>query len=338
MKVLITGGAGYIGSHTIVELQSKNIYHPISVDNYINSSSKTYDRIEQITQRKPYFENIDLCNLAETKKIFSLHPDIQGIIHFAALKSVGDSVQSPLLYYRNNISSLLNILACVKEYNIKNVIFSSSCSVYGNIDSLPVDENTSQKPISPYAQTKSMGEQILKDFYSVNPSLSCVALRYFNPVGAHSSGKLGELPINKPNNLLPVICQAASTGTPMHIFGSNYNTRDGSCIRDYIHVTDIAKAHVYALEYLTGKKNKSNYTVFNLGSGHGVSVLEMIHAFEKFNHIKVPHEIFSRREGDVEAIYSNSQKAYDELGWACEKNLEDMVKSAWLWQQNISTS
>ncbi len=334
MKILVTGGSGYIGSHTIIEMLEGKTYQPISIDNYSNSSAETYNRVEAITQQKVPFEKIDLTNREDLFSFLSKNPEIKGIIHFAALKAVGESVQFPNLYYRNNLLGLMNVLEAIEKFDIPYFIFSSSCSIYGNIDSLPVSEDTPvDKTLSPYAETKKMGERMIHDFYHTKPHLSAVMLRYFNPVGAHVSSLNGELPLQAPNNLVPVITRAAAKlSGAMKVFGNDYKTRDGSCVRDYIHVTDIANAHILALNYVVEQKNKTNCEVFNLGSGQGVSVLEMINTFEKVNGVKVPYELAPRREGDVEAIYSDSSKALQLLGWKPQHDLESIMKTAWNWQ------
>ncbi len=335
MKTIITGGAGYIGSHTIIEMLDNNLTDLISIDNYSNSTEKTYDRIKEITGNDVHFENIDLANKDAVNAFFEKNNDIKAIIHFAAYKSVGESVTNPVEYYQNNIGSLLNILEQIKKYNIPNFVFSSSCSVYGNIKTLPVTElNELAETESPYAETKKMAERIIKDFYNVNPSLKATLLRYFNPVGAHKSGNIGELPLQKPNNLVPLITRnAAGLEDVLKVFGSDYNTRDGSCIRDYIHVSDIARAHVLALK--DNPEMNSNCEIFNLGSGNGVSVLEMIESFEKATNEKINYELVDRRAGDVEAIYSDSKKAEKLLNWKPLHSLNDMMTSAWKWQQKI---
>ncbi len=337
MKILITGGSGYIGSHTILEMFEKTNFQPISIDNYSNSFSQTYQRVQEISGKKIEYLNLDLCMKDALFSFMQKHNDIQGIIHFAAFKAVNDSVNNPLVYYRNNMESLLNVLEAIQHFSIPYFVFSSSCSIYGDIEQLPVSEKTPTNPLSPYAHTKNMGEQIIRDFYKTNPSLKAVLLRYFNPVGAHISGKNGELPINKPNNIMPVICNAAAGLIPyVEVFGSDYPTRDGSCIRDYVHVSDIALAHINALDYMIKAKEENNCEYFNLGTGEGVSVLEIIHAFKEFNQVDVPYKISSRRAGDVMAIYSDSTKANKKLQWYPKYSLQDMVCSAWKWQQNIN--
>ena len=333
-KILVTGGCGYIGSHTIIEILSQTNFEVISIDNLLNSSADTLDRIKQITGKtvKNYF--MDLCDLPKLEEVFQENPDLVGIIHFAALKSVPESVQKPIFYYENNLNSLLNVLKCCEKYNVHHFIFSSSCSVYGNVEKLPVNEQT---PLSiaesPYAYTKQVGEVILKDVTKVSP-IKGIALRYFNPVGAHKTGLNGENPINRPSNLVPVITQtAAGIIKEMSVFGYDYDTRDGSCIRDYIHVTDIAEAHIKALYYLLEQRNSENYEVINLGTGNGVTVLEAIHAFEKISGMKLNYKLVERRAGDVVAIYSDTTLSERKLGWKTKIDIEEMMDSAWKWQQ-----
>jgi UDP-glucose 4-epimerase len=332
--IIVTGGSGYIGSHTIIELIETTSFNVVSIDNYSNSTEKTFDRIELITGKKIRNYQIDICNKTELERVFEENSNIIGIIHFAAFKSVGESVADPQKYYYNNINSLLNILDCSLKYNIANFIFSSSCSVYGNIDELPVKETTPiGKAESPYAYTKQIGEEILKDYSKANSQLKTIALRYFNPVGAHISGLNGELPINKPNNLVPIITNTAiGKIAQMTVFGDDYPTRDGTCIRDYVHVTDIANAHIKALDFLIENKNKSNFSIFNLGSGNGVSVLEAIAAFEKISGKKLNYQIGQKRDGDVGAIYSDNSFSEKTLGWTPKYNLDDMMSSAWKWE------
>lgn len=332
--ILVTGGAGYIGSHTIIELLETTAFNIVSIDNYSNSTSETFDRIERITGKKVVNYAIDICDKTALETVFKNDNSIIGIIHFAAYKAVGESVENPQKYYHNNINSLLNILDCSVKYNISNFIFSSSCSVYGNISELPVKENTPLgKAESPYAYTKQIGEIILKDYSIAYQKLQTIALRYFNPVGAHISGYNGELPINKPNNLVPLITTTAIGKNPLlTVFGSDYPTRDGTCIRDYVHVTDIAIAHIKALQYLIDKNNTTNFSIYNLGTGNGVSVLEAISVFEKISGKKLNYKIGPKRPGDVGAIYSDNSLTEKTLGWSPKYNLEDMMSSAWKWE------
>ncbi|MGB0403279.1 MAG: UDP-glucose 4-epimerase GalE [Salibacteraceae bacterium] len=336
MKVLITGGAGYIGSHTILEILESKGWEIYSIDNFVNSSDTTFSRINTISGASIKNFEVDLVNLNDLKEVFKSIGSIDGIIHFAALKAVGESVEKPLWYYENNLVGLINILKCCTEFRVPNLIFSSSCSIYGNVETLPVDENTPlAKAESAYASTKSIGEEIIEHFSKVNDTKT-ICLRYFNPVGAHKSGLNGENPINKPNNLVPVITQFASgIIKEMSVHGTDYNTRDGSCIRDYIHVTDIAKAHIKALEY-SSKDMANNLDFFNLGSGNGVSVLEAIKSFEEVANVKLNYKLGPRRPGDVESIYSDSSKAKSLLHWETELEIKDMMSSAWKWQQNLN--
>ena len=332
--ILVTGGAGYIGSHTIIELLENTNLNVISIDNFSNSSIATFSRIERITGKKVLNYEVDVCNERELEKIFEKEKHISGIIHFAAYKSVPESVANPHKYYHNNINSLLSVLNCCLKFNIYNFIFSSSCSVYGNIQKLPVTEETHLgKPESPYANTKQIGESILKDFANAHSQLQSIALRFFNPVGAHVSGLIGEDPINPPTSLVPVITQTAiGKIKQMTVHGTDYDTRDGSCIRDYIHVTDIAIAHIKALDYLSHNKQKANFSIFNLGTGNGVSVLEAIHAFEKVSKQKLNYLMGPKREGDVGAIYSDTSLSEKELGWKTIYTLDEMMETAWKWQ------
>jgi len=333
-KVLVTGGCGYIGSHTIIDLID-NGYEVISVDNFLNSNAEPLAQIATITGKQIKNYEVDLCDFNATKGIFEANPDIAGIIHFAALKSVGDSVTQPLWYFQNNLNSLLNILKCAKEFEVENVIFSSSCSVYGNADELPVTEATPRKEAElPYARTKQMGEDIIEDFSKNNPNIRTIALRYFNPCGAHESGRIGESPINKASNLVPVITETAiGNRDAMTVFGSDYDTRDGSCVRDYIHVMDLANAHTKSFEYLAAGKNESNYELFNVGIGEGATVLEVINAFEKVANMKLPYRIGPRRAGDVVAIYSEITKSSTKLGWIPKRGIEDIMRTAWTWEK-----
>lgn len=333
MKVIVTGGTGYIGSHTIVDLM-ENGFEVICIDNLSRSKLYSLSGIEKITGKQPSFYNIDLCDLNETLKVLEKHKDAIGIIHFAALKSVPESVEKPLFYYKNNLDSLLNILKGIEKYSIANFVFSSSCSVYGNSSELPVTEYTPiQKAESPYAHTKQIGEDIIHNFCNTNPGQKSILLRYFNPIGAHPSANIGEIPIDQPNNLVPFITQTAiGKQDQLTVFGNDYDTRDGSCIRDYIHVCDIAHAHTQALQYLLNKENESNVEVFNLGTGIGVSVLEVIEAFEKVSGKKLNYTIGPRRSGDVVAVYADNTKANVHLGWKCQYTLEDAMLSAWNWE------
>lgn len=335
-KILVTGGCGFIGSHTIVDLL-ENGFSVVSVDDNSRSTSYALNGIEQITGKKVKNYTVDLKNFDETRAVFQENPDISGIIHFAAYKAVGESVEEPIRYYENNIFGLINLLKCVQEFNIPNFVFSSSCTVYGNPDEIPVTEASPiKKAESPYGATKQMGEQILQDFTKALPGLSTILLRYFNPVGAHPSTLIGEIPVGKPQNLVPVITQTAIGKLPkMWVHGNDYDTRDGSCVRDYIHVCDIAHAHTLAIQYLASRKNKTRCDVFNLGTGDGVTVLEAIHMFEEVSGVKLNYEIGPRRPGDVIAIYANNNLAVTELGWKIRYNLRDMMQTAWAWERKI---
>jgi len=334
-KILVTGGCGYIGSHTLVNL-IENGFDVISVDNNSRSNPRILEGVQKITGKKIKNYKVDLCNLDDSFAIFLENPDIIGIIHFAAFKSVGESVENPLMYFENNLLSLINLLKCVQEFNIPHFVFSSSCTVYGNPSEIPVTESTPPRPAeSPYGYTKQMGEQIINEFSKSSESRS-ILLRYFNPVGAHPSGLIGEWPVGKPANLVPAITQTAIGKLPqMEVHGNDYPTRDGSCIRDYIHVCDIAHAHTLALQYMINGKIKKNCEVFNLGSGNGVTVLEAIRAFEKISGVSLNYIIGPRRPGDVVAIYANNDFARQELGWTCQYGLEDMMSSAWRWEQKL---
>lgn len=336
-KVLVTGGCGYIGSHTIVDLLD-NGFEVISVDNLINSNEEPLKGIAEITGKQIRNYQVDLCDLEATRKIFKENPEIVGIIHFAALKAVGESVEKPLWYFRNNINSLLNVLSACTEFGVKNLIFSSSCSVYGNAKELPVTEDTPfQAAESPYARTKQLGEHMIRDYCVANPTFNAILLRYFNPAGAHKSTLLGESPVNPALNLVPVITEVAiGKREKLMVFGDDYKTRDGSCIRDYIHVMDLANAHTKSIQYLFENKNEDSCEVFNLGIGEGVSVLEAIQAFEKVTSQKLNYEIGPRRPGDVEAIYSNYQNASTKLGWEPSRGIEDIMSTAWLWEKKRS--
>ncbi|MGK7390876.1 MAG: UDP-glucose 4-epimerase GalE [Candidatus Cyclobacteriaceae bacterium M2_1C_046] len=336
-KILVTGGCGYIGSQTIIQILRNTNYKVISADNFSNSTLLTLERIEKITGEKIKNYEVDLADLNSTDRIFQENKDLLGVIHFAALKSVPESVEKPLLYYRNNMDSLLNILECCEKHDVEHHIFSSSCSVYGNVAELPVDEHTPfAKAESPYAHTKAMGEEIIEQF-SKNSRTRNIALRYFNPVGSDETGLIGEDPVSndKPNNLVPFITRTAAGIYPkLTVFGGDYSTRDGSCVRDYIHVMDIANAHIQALEYLVINK-EIKFDVFNLGTGQGVTVLEAIKAFENESGVELNYEIGPRRQGDVEAIYSDSKKAKDKLNWQPVRSIKEMMSSAWKWQQQL---
>lgn len=334
-KILVTGGCGYIGSHTIVDLL-ENGFDVISVDNQSRSTPYALTGIQLITGKRIKNYKVDLKNFDETLAVFQENPDISGVIHFAAYKAVGESVEQPLLYYENNLHSLINLLKCVKEFHIPSFVFSSSCTVYGNPESTPVTETTlMQKAASPYGATKQMGESVLEDI-AASSDTDVILLRYFNPVGAHPSCLIGELPLGKPQNLVPVITQTAIGKLPkMMVYGQDYDTRDGSCIRDYIHVSDIARAHTLALQYLQDHKNTSSCEVFNLGTGEGITVLETIKTFEEVSGVPLNYEIGPRRPGDVVAIYANNEKAVQQLGWSIRYDLKDMMRTAWAWEQKI---
>ena len=333
-KILVTGGCGYIGAHTIVDL-IKNGFDPICVDNNSRSTTALLLGVKNITGKDIKNYKVDICNYDDTFAIFQENTDIKGIIHFAAYKSVGESVEQPLLYFENNLFSLINILKCVKEFNIPNFIFSSSCTVYGGPDEIPVTENSPIKPAeSPYGATKQMGEDIVKEVS--NPENKSILLRYFNPVGAHPSILIGELPLGTPENLVPAITQTAiGKIKQMTVYGDDYPTRDGSCVRDYIHVSDIAHAHTLALQYLINKKNTASCEIFNLGSGNGVTVLEAIKSFEKVSGVKLNYKIGARRPGDVVAVYANNELAKKVLGWNPGYTLDEMMATAWKWELKL---
>lgn len=335
--ILVTGGAGYIGSHTILELLEKTNFEVISIDNYSNSSCETYDRIQQITGKDIEHYSFDLCDKEELFK-FLRSKKISGIIHFAAFKSVPESVENPYKYYTNNITSLLNIIEGCNEFSISNLIFSSSCSVYGNIENMPVSETSFLNIAeSPYAHTKQIGEEILEQYAKTSSKFQTIALRYFNPVGAHNSGLIGESPINPPTSLIPIITQTAiGLRNSMQVHGADYPTRDGSCIRDYIHVSDIGEAHVKALNYLVNGNSNEKYEVINLGTGSGVTVFEAIESFESNTGVKLNYTVGPRRNGDVTAIYSDTSKSEKLLNWKATTTLAEMVTSAWKWQQELS--
>lgn len=332
-KVLVTGGCGYIGSHTIVDLVKKG-YDVVSVDNFINGDPKILNGVNKICGKEIKNYEVDLCNQDATLEIFEKEENITDIIHFAALKSVGDSVQKPLRYFENNINALLNVLVAAKKFKVKNFVFSSSCTVYGEADQIPVTEESPIKPaVSPYGLTKQIGEQIIEDSV-VSLDLKVMILRYFNPAGAHPSNLIGESSINPSQNLVPIITETAiGKREKMSVFGTNYDTRDGTCIRDYIHVVDVADAHTKSLDYLS-KKPEIGSTVLNLGIGKGVTVLEMIRAFEEVSSQTLNYQLSDRREGDVSAIYANPQKALQILNWEPKYNLKEIMKTAWEWEKN----
>jgi UDP-glucose 4-epimerase len=334
-KILVTGGCGYIGSHTLLDLIGHG-YEVISVDNNSRSSLRLIQGVEKITGRKIKNYKVDLCDFDDTHAIFAENDDIAGVIHFAAYKAVGESVEKPLMYYQNNVVSLINLLRCIEAFSVPYFVFSSSCTVYGNPDQIPVTEETPEKPAeSPYGSTKQMGETMIRAF-ARNSTTQCVLLRYFNPAGAHPSALIGELPIDRPQALTPVITQTAIGKIPqMTVFGSDYPTRDGSCVRDFIHVCDLAHAHTLAFQYLAAKKNPTNCEVFNLGTGDGITVLEAIRAFEKANGLSLNYTIGPRRPGDVVAIYANKDKAERELGWKPHFTLHDIMESAWKWEKQL---
>ena len=335
MKILVTGGLGYIGSHTVVELIINN-YEVVIIDNLSNSELFILENIEKITGIRPIFYNTDLNDFNETNNILKEHK-IDGVIHFAAFKSVSDSVKNPIKYYNNNLNSLINLLKSMKENHVSNFVFSSSCTVYGMPDKLPVSESASFKNAeSPYAATKQISEKIIKDFINSENQISSISLRYFNPVGAHESSLIGELPKGIPDNLVPYITQtAAGIRDELSVFGNDYNTKDGTAVRDYIHVEDLAEAHLKALCFLFESKDQKNYEFFNVGTGVGYSVLDVINSFEKVNNIKLKYSIKGRRDGDIEEIYSDITKSKNILKWVSKKSLDDMMSSAWKWQKKI---
>lgn len=335
-KILVTGGAGYIGSHTTVELQNAG-YEVVVLDNLSNSNAGVIDGIEHITGIRPIFVQMDLQDKDALRKLFEEHKGIKGIINFAASKAVGESVQKPLLYYRNNLVTLMNLLDLMPEYGVEAIVFSSSCTVYGQPDILPVDEKAPIKPaMSPYGNTKQICEEIIKDTIYSGVPFKSIILRYFNPIGAHPTAEIGELPLGVPQNLLPYVTQTAmGIREQLSVFGDDYNTPDGSCIRDYINVVDLAKAHVIAVDRMLGGKSKQDVEIFNLGTGKGVSVLELIQTFEKATGVKVNYKIVGRREGDIEKVWANPEWANKELGWEAKETLEDTLASAWKWQQKL---
>lgn len=336
MKILVTGGLGFIGSHTVVELQNEG-YEVVIIDDCSNSSEKVLDGIVAITGKRPLFEKLDLKERSKVEDFFKRHADIAGVIHFAASKAVGESVEKPLLYYENNIGTLVYLLKELARKSNASFIFSSSCTVYGQADKMPITEDAPVKAAeSPYGNTKQMGEEIIRDTCKVTPGLKAIALRYFNPMGAHPSAMIGELPIGTPQNLVPFITQTGiGLRDQLSVFGDDYPTPDGTCIRDYIYVVDLAKAHVIALQRLLSGKNKTNYEVFNVGTGTGSSVLEVIKSFEKVSGKKLNYKIVDRRPGDITSAYADTTLANIELGWKAQYSLDEAMKSAWDWEQKI---
>lgn len=335
-KILVTGGTGYIGSHTVVELMC-NGFDVVIVDNLSNSSLDVLDGITRIVGERPAFFHGDITDLSQLKRLFDEHPNIEGIINFAASKAVGESVHKPILYYRNNLNGLLNLLDLMPLYGVKGIVFSSSCTVYGEPNRNPIDETAPVKrPTSPYGATKQISEEIIEDVITSGAPIRSILLRYFNPIGAHPSACIGELPNGVPQNLVPYLTQAAAgIRKELTVFGDDYNTPDGSCIRDYIDVNDLAKAHVVALKRLLYKKDTPSLEVFNLGTGNGCSVLGLINAFEKATGVKVPYKIGERRQGDIEQIWADPRKANEVLGWKAETPIERTLESAWRWQQSL---
>ncbi|MDR3187822.1 MAG: UDP-glucose 4-epimerase GalE [Prevotellaceae bacterium] len=335
-KILVTGGTGYIGSHTVVELQNAG-FEVVIVDNLSNSSAEVVEGIARITGVRPAFEQLDCLDVEGLDKLFAKHKGIAAIIHFAASKAVGESVQKPLLYYRNNLSSLINLLELMPKHGVENFVFSSSCTVYGQPDVLPVTEQAPRKPAeSPYGNTKQICEDIVNDTVRSGAALRSILLRYFNPIGAHPSAEIGELPLGVPQNLIPFVTQTAAGIRPkLSVFGNDYSTPDGSCIRDYINVVDLAKAHVIAAQRMLTGKSKGNVETFNLGTGRGVSVLEVVNTFEKVTGVKLRYEIVGRRAGDIEQIWADPTYANAELGWQAKETLENTLASAWKWQQKL---
>ena len=336
MKILVTGGLGFIGSHTVVELQNEG-FDVVIIDDCSNSTENVLDGIVAITGKRPLFEKLDLKEKSKVEDFFKRHSDVVGVIHFAASKAVGESVEKPLLYYENNIGTLVYLLKELSQKNNASFIFSSSCTVYGQADQMPITEDAPVKPAeSPYGNTKQMGEEIIADTCKVTPGLNAIALRYFNPMGAHPSTEIGELPIGVPQNLVPFITQTgAGLREQLSVFGDDYPTEDGTCVRDYIYVVDLAKAHVIALKRLLENKNSDNYEVFNVGTGKGSSVLEVIQSFEKVSGKKLNYKIVDRRPGDITTAYADTTKANEVLGWKSAYSLDDAMKSAWDWEQKI---
>jgi UDP-glucose 4-epimerase len=335
-RILVTGGTGYIGSHTVVELQNAG-YEVVIIDNLANSNADVVDNIEKVTGIRPIFEKLDCLDFQGLDNLFSKYTGIKAIIHFAASKAVGESVEKPLLYYRNNLVSLINLLELMPKHGVEGIVFSSSCTVYGQPDELPVTENApTKKAESPYGNTKQINEEIVRDVVTSGAPINAILLRYFNPIGAHPSALLGELPNGVPQNLIPFLTHTAiGIREKLSVFGNDYNTPDGSCIRDYINVVDLAKAHVIAINRILEKKQKEQVEVFNIGTGRGLSVLELIHAFEESTGVKLNYQIVGRRAGDIEQVWANPDYANNELGWKAETSIEDTLRSAWNWQVKL---
>lgn len=335
-RILVTGGTGYIGSHTVVELQRSG-YDVVIIDNLSNSNREVLDGIERITGIRPDFVEADCTDMAALRKLFTDYPGIKGIINFAASKAVGESMHKPLLYYRNNLVTLLNLLELMPEFGVQGFVFSSSCTVYGEPDTNPVDETAPiKKAISPYGNTKQISEEIIIDNINAGANIKSIILRYFNPVGAHPSAEIGELPNGVPQNLIPYLTQTAiGVRKELSVFGDDYNTPDGSCIRDFINVVDLAKAHVIAVERMIQNKSNDKVEIFNLGTGNGVSVLELINTFENATGVKVPYKIVGRRDGDIEKVWANPKKANEILGWKATIPLAETMQSAWNWQLKL---
>lgn len=335
-RILVTGGTGYIGSHTVVELQQAG-YEVIIIDNLSNSNREVLDGIEKITGIRPEFVEGDCTDIDTLRRLFTDYPGIQGIINFAASKAVGESVEKPLLYYRNNLMTLVNLLDLMPQFGVKGIVFSSSCTVYGEPDVNPIDETAPIKPAtSPYGNTKQICEEIITDYITSGAPIKSIILRYFNPVGAHPTAYIGELPNGVPNNLVPFLTQtAAGIREKLTVFGVDYNTPDGSCIRDFIDVVDLAKAHVIAMKRMLDKEDTDNIEIFNLGTGKGLSVLELIESFERATGVKVPHVIGQRRAGDIEKIWAQPTKANEVLGWKADTDIDDTMRNAWKWQCNL---
>jgi len=335
-KILVTGGLGFIGSHTVVALQEKG-YEVVIIDNLSNSQKSVFDGITQIAGKRPFFEQFDICDKEKLHNFFRIYKKLDAVIHFAAYKAVGESIEKPLKYYQNNLVSLMNLLEGMSTFNIPNIVFSSSATVYGQPDKLPADEDAPvKKATSPYGNTKQIAEEIIRDVMHANEHFKAISLRYFNPIGAHPSALIGELPLGVPDNLVPFITQTAiGIRGELKVFGNDYNTPDGTAIRDYINVVDLAKAHVVAIKRLIDQKNKKNFEVFNLGTGKGTSVMEIVKAFEKATGEKLNYKIVGRRAGDVESVYADTSLANSELGWETGIGLKETLLSAWKWEKNI---